>query len=215
MAAATPERSTAPTHSRSAGPDALRTAARYARYDYLEHRTLVSPRFALTLSPADRLRVTTVVSRQAQAPGAEEFLPPADAGIWLPPQRTFSSLERGEMLDASNARCTLQWQSSAILRRSTIAVRAFRQHVDDQLVTLFGVDLPVQPGAKQGHYLLATRGDVTAQGCTASLSDDDAGRVQGSRGLLAPDRPDGSGRGDATTSCSGALCPASGARTDP
>ena len=29
------------------------------------------------------------------APGAEEFLPPATAGIWLPPQRTFSSLERG------------------------------------------------------------------------------------------------------------------------
>ena len=45
---------------------------------------------------------------------------------------------------------------------------------------MFGVELPSQPGAKQGHYLIGNAGDVTAQGCTASLSTMIAGRVQGS-----------------------------------
>ena len=157
----------------------LSYGGRYAQYDYLEHRTLVSPRFALTVSPADRLRVTTVVSSQALAPGAEEFLPPSDAGIWLPPQRTFSSLERGEMLDASRT-MNVSVAVERDIARSTIAVRAFRQRVDDQLVTMFGVELPSQPGAKQGHYLIGNAGDLTAQGCTASLSTMLAGRVQGS-----------------------------------
>jgi hypothetical protein len=158
---------------------AVSYAGRYAQYDYLEHRSLISPRVAVTLSPADRFRVTTVLSSQALAPGAEEFLPPSDTGIWLPPQRTFSSLERGEMLDASRT----MHMSVAVERDiagSTIAVRAFRQRVDDQLVTLFGVDLPSQPGAKQGHYLVGNAGDLTTQGCTASLSTMIAGRIQGS-----------------------------------
>jgi hypothetical protein len=152
---------------------------RYAQYDYLEHRTLISPRFALTILPADSFRVTTVVSRQAQAPGAEEFLPPSDAGIWLPPQRTFSSLERGEMLDASRT-MHVSVTVERDLQASTLAFRAFRQRVDDQLVTLFGVDLPSQPGAKLGHYLIANAGDMTAQGCTTSLTTTIARRIEGS-----------------------------------
>jgi len=65
----------------------------YSRYDYLASRNLLSPRVALTVSATDRLRVTAEVSRRALAPGAEEFLPRGDEGIWLPPQRTFSPLE--------------------------------------------------------------------------------------------------------------------------
>jgi hypothetical protein len=152
---------------------------RYAQYDYLEHRTLISPRVALTVSPTDHFRVTTVVSRQTLAPGAEEFLPPSDTGIWLPPQRTFSSLERGEMLDASRT----MHVAVAVERdvaASTLSFGAFRQRVDDQLVTLFGVDLPSQPGAKVGHYLITNAGDATVQGCTASLSTVFAGRIEGS-----------------------------------
>jgi hypothetical protein len=152
---------------------------RYAQYDYLEHRTILSPRAALTLSPADRFRVTAVVSRQAQAPGAEEFTAPSDAGIWLPPQRTFSPLERGKMLDASRT-MHVSVGVERDIADSTLAVRAFRQRVDDQLVTLFGVDLPSQPGAKMGHYLIANAGDVLAHGCTASLSTMIAGRIEGS-----------------------------------
>jgi hypothetical protein len=152
---------------------------RYAQYDYLEHRTLVSPRVALTVSPTDGFRVTTVASRQRLAPGAEEFLPPSDTGIWLPPQRTFSSLERGEMLDASRT-MHLSVAVERDLAASTVSIGAFRQRVDDQLVTLFGVDLPAQPGAKLGHYLITNAGDATVHGCTASLSTVFAGRIEGS-----------------------------------
>ena len=152
---------------------------RYAQYDYLAHRTMFSPRFGLTLSPAPHVRLTTVVSRQAQAPGAEEFLPPSDTGIWLPPQRTFSSLERGQVLDASRT-THVSVGVERDIAGSTLAVRAFRQRIDDQLVTMFGVDLPSQPGAKLGHYLIGNAGDATVQGCSASLSTMIARRFQGS-----------------------------------
>jgi hypothetical protein len=152
---------------------------RWAQYDYLAHRTMFSPRFGLTLSPAAHFRVTSLVSRQAQAPGAEEFLPPSDTGIWLPPQRTFSSLEHGRMLDASRT-THVSVGVERDIARSTVAVRAFRQQVDDQLVTMFGVDMPSQPGAKQGHYLIGNAGDATVQGCSASLSAMIARRFQGS-----------------------------------
>jgi hypothetical protein len=66
------------------------------------------------------------------------------------------------------------------IARSTVGFRAFRQRVDDQLVTLFGVDLPTQPGAKLGHYLIGNACNVTAQGCSASLSTMIASRIQGS-----------------------------------
>jgi hypothetical protein len=158
---------------------ALSYGGRYAQYDYLAHRTLFSPRFAVTLSPASHFRLTTVVSQQAQAPGAEEFLPPGDTGIWLPPQRTFSSLERGRMLDASRT-THVSIGVERDVARSTLAVRAFRQRVDDQLVTVFGVDLPSQPGAKLGHYLVGNVGDATVQGCSASWSTMIARRFQGS-----------------------------------
>jgi hypothetical protein len=158
---------------------AVSYGGRYAQYDYLAHRTMFSPRFAVTLSPASRFRLTTVVSQQAQAPGAEEFLPPSDTGIWLPPQRTFSSLERGRMLDASRT-THVSIGVERDVAHSTLAVRAFRQRVDDQLVTMFGVDLPSQPGAKLGHYLVGNVGDATVQGCSASWSTMIAKRFQGS-----------------------------------
>jgi hypothetical protein len=158
---------------------AVSYGGRYAQYDYLAHRTLFSPRVALTLTPARHFRLTTAVSQQAQAPGAEEFLPPSDTGIWLPPQRTFSSLERGRMLDPSRTTHVAIGVERDVAR-STLAVRAFRQRTDDQLVTMFGVDLPEQPGAKLGHYLVGNVGDATVQGCSASLSTMIAGRFQGS-----------------------------------
>jgi hypothetical protein len=139
------------------------------------------------------MRISAGVSHAAQAPGAQEFLAPGDTGIWLPPQRTFSSLQRGQMMDASRT-THVSVGVERDIARSTVAFRAFRQRVDDQLVTLFGVDLPSQPGAKLGHYLVGNAGNVTAQGCSASLSTMIAGRIQGSvayslaTGQMEPDR---------------------------
>jgi hypothetical protein len=152
---------------------------RYAQYDYLEHRTLVSPRISFTVAPASGFRMSALVSRRAHAPGAEEFLPPGDTGIWLPPQRTFSSLEAGQSLDAE--RTTLMaFEVERDVAASTIAFRAFRQRTDDQLVTVFGAELPSQPVAKLGHYLIANVGDVAARGYTAEFRTNIVGRVQSS-----------------------------------
>ena len=153
--------------------------SRYARYDFLEDRNLVSPRVEVTLTPAERTRISAVVSRTAQAPGAQEFLPPGDTGIWLPPQRTFSSIEPGRPLRAEHT-THLSVELERDIAGSTVSLRAFRQEVDDQLVTLFGADLPSQPNAKIGHYFVGNAGDVSAIGCTAAVRTLVASRVQGS-----------------------------------
>jgi hypothetical protein len=152
--------------------------ADYARYDYLSGSSLLSPRVAATVTPAEHLRISARLSRRAAAPGAEEFVPP-DTGIWLPPQRTFSSLDGQSPLIAER---TTQVDAGVErdLGPATISVRAFRQHVDDQLVTLFGVDQPGQPSAVLGHYFVANSGGVDATGYIAGIKAVIASRVHGS-----------------------------------
>lgn len=151
----------------------------YSRYDFLDDRSLVSPRVEVTMMPAERTRISAVLSRTARAPGAEEFLPPADTGIWLPPQRTFSSFEPGRPLHAEHT-THVAFEIARDIAASTISLRAFRQHVDDQLATLFGADLPAQPNAKVGHYFVGNAGDASAIGCTAALRTLLASRLHGS-----------------------------------
>jgi hypothetical protein len=151
----------------------------YARYDYLSHRALVSPRVALTLTPTANTRVSATVSRRALAPGAEEFLPPPDTGMWLPPQRTFSSVDPRAPFQAERA-LTGSVGVEHDFGTATVGVRAFRQRVNDQLVTVFGGDLPGQPSASVGHYLVGNTGDVDASGMAAEFSAVIASRVHGS-----------------------------------
>ena len=158
---------------------ALTYGARYARYDYLDRQSLVSSRVGLTITPADHFRVSTLLSRRALAPGAEEFLPPADTGIWLPPQRTFSSLEAGRPLRAERA-THVEVGVERDVAGSTISMRAFRQMVGDQLVMLFGGQLPAQATAQLGHYFVGTAGDVNASGCIAGFRTASARRLHGS-----------------------------------
>ena len=64
---------------------------------------------------------------------------------------------------------------------STVSVRTFNQRVDDQLVTMFGVDLPGQPTAKLGHYFVGNYGDVSSLGgASAGFRTAVAGRIHGS-----------------------------------
>jgi len=152
--------------------------ATYARYDYLDTRGLLSPRVAVTVTPVDRLRVSAAVSEHKLAPGAEEFMPPAGAGAWLPPQRTFSSLSPGEPFRAEQ---TLH-REVAVERDfgdSTVGFSAFRQQVDDQLLTVFGSALSGLPEARLGHYLVGNVGDLDASGYTVSLRTLVADRVRG------------------------------------
>jgi hypothetical protein len=158
----------------------LTFGGRYARYDYLDGKSLISPRVALTIAPAEHLRINALVSRRANAPGAEEFLPPGDNGIWLPPQRTFSPLSAGRMLEAERITHLDLEVERDLGTSSAVSVRAFRQHVDDQLVTMFGVDVPGLPDANVGHYFVGNAGELAARGIGATFRTGVAGRVQAS-----------------------------------
>jgi hypothetical protein len=154
--------------------------ARYSRYDYLEDKSLVSPRVALTLSAGEHLRINTVASRRAIAPGAEEFVPPGDTGIWLPPQRTFSAIVHGRPLEAEATNHYAVEIERDLGGASAVSLRAFQQDIADQLVTMFGLEVPGQPAANLGHYFVGNVGDADARGVTAAFRTAVANRFHGS-----------------------------------
>jgi hypothetical protein len=146
---------------------------RFAHYDYLEGKNLLSPRVALVLTPEAHTRVNTRVSLGALAPGAQEFMPPTDTGIWLPPQRTFSAAVDGSPLVAER---TLHLEAGIerdLNAATTVSVRAFSQQVDNQIVTIF-------TPAMLGHYFVANSGSVVATGYAAAVKTVIAERVHGS-----------------------------------
>ena len=148
---------------------AVNYGTKYARYDYLIDKALISPRAGFTVRPfaQDRLRVRAAVSHRETAPGAEEFIPPA-VGMWLPPERTFSALVPGvfqaQRLDHYELAAERDWDSGVV-----VGVRVFRQRVADQMVTLFGF-APVDAPARIGHYHVASAGDFDARGWGVSVS---------------------------------------------
>lgn len=155
--------------------------AKYARYDYLAHQGLLSPRASLTVTPSvnDSFKVRAAVSRRAAAPGAEEFVPPS-SGPWLPPERTFSPVSSShgfvpEQIDHVEIAAEREWAGHIVT-----GVRAFRQTVDDQIVTLFGVVLPGTAAASLGHYYVASAGDVDASGWGVSMSRTTAAGIRAS-----------------------------------
>jgi hypothetical protein len=154
--------------------------ARYGHYDYLNGENLLSPRAGVLFTPAAHVRLNALVSIRALAPGAEEFMAPTDMGIWLPPQRTFSSVIDGNPLVAERTRHIEAGLERDITARTTISVRAFSQHVDNQLMTLFGLQEPGRPPATEGHYFVANSGPLDASGYAAGVKTVIASRVRGS-----------------------------------
>jgi hypothetical protein len=151
---------------------------RYARYDYLTQPGLFSPRAGLTLAPTDKTRVTAVLAQRMIAPGADEFLAPAVAGPWLPPERTFSPLA-GESLRVERARYLDVVLEHDFNDTYAIGVRRFFQSVGDQGMTIFGMRSP--SGARSvGHYYVTTAGAVDAEGWGIRLSSSVSKRLSGS-----------------------------------
>ena len=155
---------------------------RYAHYDYLAERALFSPRASVTLVPAGDFRVRATIAQRRLAPGAEEFLSPRAAGPWLPPERTFAPLggpgdldefriERARSLDLTIER---EFDNAYVF-----GVRRFYQSVDDQLITLFGLNVPQGPRSV-GHYYVASAGAVDADGWAVRVSSVSTGRIRGS-----------------------------------
>jgi hypothetical protein len=155
---------------------------RYAHYDYLDKRGHFSPRASLTVEPFGDIRVRASVSERRLAPGAEEFLSPREAGPWLPPERTFAPLggpgnadvfrvERARSMDFTIER---EFDGAYVF-----GVRRFYQSIDDQLVTLFGLNVPQGPRSA-AHYYVASAGAVDANGWAIRVSSLSTGRVRGS-----------------------------------
>lgn len=150
---------------------------RVDRYDYLATPTLVSPQAGMRLQAANRTYAVMSLSFDRIAPGADEFLPPSVTGPWMPPQRTFSPLG-GAPLSAEGVQTYafgLDRTFGSTDHTRTLSVRRFRQDVDDQVATLFGVDI----AGDSNHYYVATSGDAQIDGWSVGIGGDFSRYVTG------------------------------------
>ena len=155
--------------------------AELARYGYLEDGRLLSPRASVTLSPVNQTRVRVALSRNMTAPGGEQFLPPLD-GVWLPPERTYTSLSGFQDLHAEQVRHVEAGIEHDLGERSVIGVRRFSQTVDGQLMAMFapGVQAPLGTlPASGGHYYLTAAGGVDVEGWGVTFSHEIEERLRG------------------------------------
>jgi len=148
----------------------------YARYDYLGGPGVWSPRFSVTV-PLDGFRVKALASRRVLVPGAEEFAPSV-TGLWLPPERTFSSLAYDGRFTPEHTRHMQVAVERDLAPGVTVSVRGFDQRVDNQLIEIFDV-VPGRNETPLGHYYVATAGDVDARGWGAAMTNELPGYVRG------------------------------------
>jgi hypothetical protein len=156
--------------------------ARYAHYDYLEDRGLLSPRLGMTLEAVDGARVRGTVAQRMVAPGAEEFLSSNTPGPWLPPERTFAPLGGSSAIDALRVERSRSYDltfEKDLGDAAILGIAKFHQSVDNQLVTLFGLQMPGGPQSV-GHYYVGSAGAVEASGWAVRLDTQPVSRIQGS-----------------------------------
>ena len=151
---------------------------RYATYGYIEEDGLFSPRLAVTITPVEAVRIRVAGSQETVAPGAGEFLPPAQSGLWLPPERTFAAFARSGGFHPERARTVDVGVEYDVSDRYVVGARRVYQDVTDQMVTLFGMEGPGTPPT--GHYYLARGGSVTSRGWVLTLRRRLGDRVSGS-----------------------------------
>lgn len=156
--------------------------ARFAHYDYLQARGLLSPRFGVAVEAFPKTTVRATVAQRMVAPGAEEFLATSSQGPWLPPERTFAPLRDPAAVDAFRAERARSFET-AVERQFAdafvLSVGRFHQSVDDQLVTVFGLGMPGGPRSV-GHYYVASAGGIEADGWLVRWNTAANRRVQGS-----------------------------------
>jgi hypothetical protein len=158
----------------------LSYGARMSSYDYIDHDGWFSPRVSVSIMPLERTWVRAVVSQGQLAPGTEEFLPPpSQAMMWLPPERTFAPLV-GDAFRIERTRHVEVSLEREFADAYVVGVRRFQQTVNDQLVTLFGLQDPDGPRSELGHYFVATAGGFDADGWGVRLESPIARRVRGS-----------------------------------
>jgi hypothetical protein len=148
----------------------------YARYDYLDGPGVWSPRLSITV-PLDGFRVKALASRKAVVPGAEEFAPSA-TGVWLPPERTFSSLAHDGRFTPEYVRHLQVAIERDLAAGVSVSLRGFDQQIDNQLIEVFDV-VPGSNEAPVGHYYVATGGDIDARGWAVAMTHEVPGYLRG------------------------------------
>ena len=144
-------------------------SVRADRYDFLSTPYLFSASGTMRARVMPATVVSVRAARSMIAPGAEEFLPPATDGPWLPPERTFATLVSRERMRPEDVRhvelgLTREFGTGASPR--AIHARAFAQQTFNQIVTLFGGG----EQASQGHYHVARAGVVDLTGWAVGVS---------------------------------------------
>ncbi len=157
---------------------ALEFGGRYSTYGYVEEDGLVSPRLGVTVSLTPDTRVVVVGSQENVAPGAGEFIPPAQAGLWLPPERTFAALSPAGGIHPERTRHLDVALEHDLTEHYVVGLRRFRQDVRDQFATIFGMDFLGL--ATTGHYDIARAGSVSSDGWILTLRRQLGDRVTGS-----------------------------------
>ena len=148
----------------------------YARYDYVGGPGVWSPRISITV-PTHGVRIRAFASRKSLVPGAEEFAPSV-TGVWLPPERTFSSLSHDGRFTPEHVRHMQISLERDLAAGVTVAVRAFDQRIDNQLIEIFDA-VPGRAEAALGHYYVANAGDLDARGWGASMIHEVPGYLRG------------------------------------
>jgi hypothetical protein len=148
-------------------------SGQYAWYDYMRGGGLLSPGVVVTLAPYRRFRIRAGVSERQVAPGAEEFLEPFAAGMWLPPEHTFVAFS--PMVPERTIQYDLSLEHD-IADGLTVALRSFYQDTAHQQMLIFGDAMAQQPG----HYGVADVGSVLTRGWSVGISHHLLPRVSGS-----------------------------------
>lgn len=146
-------------------------------YDYLATSHLFSPSLGARVTVLDRTRLTVEGAQHMIAPGADEFLPPASDGLWMPPGRTFSALGRNAPMRAEQVRRVavgVERDFGPDDTATTVKVLRFHEETRGQLITLFGLG-----NAGASHYFSSAAGDVHVDGWTLGVSGRLGPHVQG------------------------------------
>lgn len=153
---------------------------RWDRYSYVAASpNMLSPNIGGRVHVARRLSIVGAAAQRMVAPGGTEFLPPAAAGPWLPPERTFTSLSSSGQFRAERVRHYDLGVEQAFSGGRSLALRRFRQRTDDQGVTIFGLNTGGSMWAA-GHYTVASIGAVAVDGWSVRAAGSLSPRLSGS-----------------------------------
>lgn len=150
---------------------------RWDRYSYVSNApNMVSPRLAGRARMIGRTSVVAELEQRMVAPGSTEFLPPNEAGPWLPPERTFSSLSPSGRFRAERVRHGAFGVEQAFGRDGVVSLRKFRQTADDQGATIFGLSTTAPA---TGHYSVVSVGAAAIDGWSLRLGGSVSKRLAG------------------------------------